>query len=85
MDTPGCCPGFAAADVRFINKSTGWICGDNRIFKTTNSGFNWVQQPNPSLSSLWQIHPVNEMVVYACGYCTILKTTNGGENWMGIR
>ncbi|MEO6694868.1 MAG: YCF48-related protein, partial [Ignavibacteria bacterium] len=76
---------FVAYDIRFIDKSTGWICGDTRIFKTTNSGFNWVQQPNPSQSTLFQIHPVNKDVVYAAGYCTILKTTNGGDNWISIR
>jgi photosystem II stability/assembly factor-like uncharacterized protein len=78
-------PGFVAFDVRFINKSTGWVCGDTRIFKTTNSGLNWINQPNPAQDLLLQMHPVNDNVAYACGYCTILKTTNGGENWIGIR
>ncbi len=41
-------PGFGAYDVRFINKFTGWTCGGARIFKTTNSGMNWIEQPNPA-------------------------------------
>lgn len=72
-------------DVRFINRNTGWVCGDNRIFKTTNAGVNWIEQSNPAQALLWQIHPVNENVVYAAGYCTILKTTDGGMNWIGLR
>jgi len=73
-------------DVRFINEKTGWICGGNLIYKTTNSGITWLRQPNPAQTgNLYQIHPVNENIVYACGICTILKTTNGGENWTAIR
>ncbi len=78
-------PAVNLFDVRFINRYTGWVCGDNRIFKTTNAGMNWVEQSNPAQSLLWQIHPVNENVVYAAGYCTILKTTNGGDNWLPLR
>jgi photosystem II stability/assembly factor-like uncharacterized protein len=73
-------------DVRFINVKTGWICGGNLIYKTTNSGITWLRQLNPAQTgNLYQIHPVNENVVYVCGICTILKTTNGGENWTAIR
>lgn len=78
-------PAVNLFDVRFINKNTGWVCGDNRIFKTTNAGENWIEQSNPAQALLWQIHPVNENVVYAAGYCTILKTTDGGKNWIGLR
>lgn len=78
-------PNLNIFDIEFINRNTGWLCGDNRIFKTTNSGTNWIEQSNPAQALLWQIHPVNENVVYAAGYCTILKTTNGGEDWEGLR
>ncbi|MBK9333636.1 MAG: T9SS type A sorting domain-containing protein [Ignavibacteria bacterium] len=78
-------PAVNLFDVRFINKNTGWVCGDNRIFKTTNAGMNWIEQSNPAQALLWQIHPVNENVVYAAGFCTILKTTNGGLNWIALR
>ncbi|MEO6696000.1 MAG: YCF48-related protein [Ignavibacteria bacterium] len=78
-------PNFIIYDVRFIDKYTGWVCGDDRIFKTTNGGTNWIEQANPAQSIIFQIFPVNENVVYSAGYCTILKTTNGGDNWLPIR
>lgn len=69
--------------VNFINKNTGWICGDGTILKTTNGGANWINQPMPATDKLMtDIYPVNDSVVYAVGYFrTILKTTNGGSNW----
>ena len=69
--------------VNFINRNTGWICGDGVILKTTNQGVNWLNQPMPATDKLMtDISPVNDSVVYAVGYFrTILKTTNGGTNW----
>ncbi|MDQ3022135.1 MAG: T9SS type A sorting domain-containing protein [Bacteroidota bacterium] len=72
-------------DIKFINKYTGWVCGENLIYKTTNSGTNWILQPNPAQSIIFEIQSVNDSVVYAAGWCTILKTTNGGEDWIGLR
>ncbi|MBN8570617.1 MAG: T9SS type A sorting domain-containing protein [Ignavibacteria bacterium] len=71
--------------VNFINRNTGWICGDaGTILKTTNGGTNWIAQnsgvPNKILSC---ISPVNDSVVYCVGFFqTILKTIDGGSNWM---
>jgi len=72
-------------DIRFINKKTGWACGNNQILKTTNGGDNWSQQSIPSTGYFTQIHPVNDSVVYVCGWYVILKTTDGGNNWTIIR
>lgn len=75
-------------DIEFINKNTGWVCGDGgTILKTTNGGINWITQftgvPN---KPLFGIHPVDSNVVYCVGWFeTILKTTNGGTNWQIIR
>lgn len=71
-------------DIEFINRNTGWACGNNFIYKTTNGGDNWVYQPNPSTYLIMQIHPVNDSVVYAAGWWNFLKTTNGGKNWSSI-
>lgn len=78
-------PNHPIRDIEFIDRYTGWACGDNYIYKTTDGGLNWIQQPNPAVSLIQQIFPLNKDTVYACGYWTILKTTNGGENWIGIR
>jgi photosystem II stability/assembly factor-like uncharacterized protein len=71
-------------DVEFINRYTGWACGDNIIYKTTNAGQNWILQPNPAQCYIEQICPVDSNIVYAAGWFTMLKTTNGGQNWIGI-
>ena len=74
----------ALYDIEFINKNTGWCCGDGGyIIKTTNGGTNWIQQTNGVPSKPYAgIHPVDSNVVYAVGFFrTFIKTTNGGENW----
>ena len=80
-------PGVGLLDIKFINKNTGWICGDGIILKTTNMGVNWIQQSYPAPDkSLYCIHPVDSNIVYCVGlFQTILKTTNGGENWFAIK
>jgi photosystem II stability/assembly factor-like uncharacterized protein len=80
-------PGVGLLDIKFINKTTGWICGDGIILKTTNMGVNWIQQSHPAPDKyLYCIHPVDSNIVYCVGWFqTILKTTNGGENWFAIR
>jgi len=75
-------------DVTFINRYTGWVCGDgSQILKTTNGGINWVMQNSGVTNKiLTGIHAVDSQFVYCVGYFqTILKTTNGGENWLIIR
>ncbi|HCN37981.1 MAG TPA: hypothetical protein DIS94_09760 [Bacteroidetes bacterium] len=72
-------------DVEFINRYTGWACGEMNILKTTNGGLNWLLQPNPATNSIQQLYPVDSNIVYAVGRSNnILKTTNGGENWVKL-
>ena len=80
-------PGVGLRDIKFINKNTGWICGDGIILKTTNMGLNWIEQTHPAPDKyLYCIHPVDSNIVYCVGWFeTILKTTNGGENWFALR
>ena len=77
--------GLAVFDVRFLNRDTGWACGDNQILKTTNGGDNWILQSVPTTGYFRQVHPVNDSVVYVCGWYVILKTTDGGNNWTIIK
>lgn len=70
-------------DIRFINRYTGWACGDNSILKTTNGGINWI--PQIAHGYLTQIHPVNDSIAYVCGEYIIMKTTNRGDNWITLR
>lgn len=71
-------------DIEFINRFTGWACGDNNIYKTTNGGTIWILQSHPGAFLIQQIFPVNENIVYAAGWWNFLKTTNGGENWFSL-
>jgi photosystem II stability/assembly factor-like uncharacterized protein len=63
------------------------------IYKTSNSGYNWIQITNGTGWFLKKIIFVDSITGFACGglnrlYMTenqygkcILKTTNGGQNW----
>ncbi|MBK7444415.1 MAG: T9SS type A sorting domain-containing protein [Ignavibacteria bacterium] len=74
-------------DVKFINETTGWACGDGIILKTTNAGTEWVAQPHLATNkALYSISPVDSLIVYCAGFFeTILKTTNGGTTWDTLR
>ncbi|MGA2669658.1 MAG: YCF48-related protein [Ignavibacteria bacterium] len=75
-------------DVSFINRNTGWACGDGGvIIKTTNAGTNWeLQNSGVTDKNLFGIHAIDSQYVYCVGWFeTILKTTNGGTNWIIIR
>ncbi len=74
----------------FININTGWVVGNNgvepnlRIFKTTNSGSNWIRQ-GLEVNQYWlllDVFFVNENTGWACGQSFIIRTTNGGINWI---
>lgn len=77
-------PNHFITDIEFINRTTGWACGNNFIYRTTDGGNNWINQPNTSTNLIMQIHPVNDSVVYAAGWWNFLKTTDGGNNWISI-
>ena len=69
----------------FCNAYTGWAVGyGGIIFKSTNSGVNWVQQFNPEPGrSLDQITAFTPDVCIVSGNTSnkLLKTTNGGTDW----
>jgi photosystem II stability/assembly factor-like uncharacterized protein len=73
-------------DIEFINKNTGWACGDDGIIKTTNGGVNWIRQSNGVPNEpLFGIDPVDSNIVYAVGFFrTFIKTTNGGSSWFSL-
>lgn len=76
------------SDVKFVNRNTGWVSGNQGIvLKTTNGGQNWIEQ-NTGITNkiLKSICVVNSNVVYIVGYFeTILKTTDSGNNWNIIK
>jgi photosystem II stability/assembly factor-like uncharacterized protein len=71
----------------FTNSATGYFLGvdwnntyKSFIFKTTNSGFNFINQlANKNYPELYSIHFINSNTGIAVGNSgTILRTTNGG-------
>jgi photosystem II stability/assembly factor-like uncharacterized protein len=75
-------------DIEFLNRYTGWVVGDGGvILKTTNSGINWINIPNPAVGKpLTTVNIIDSNNIYVVGWFeTIIKTTNGGFNWIELK
>jgi photosystem II stability/assembly factor-like uncharacterized protein len=73
-------PGFLER-LSFINEQTGWVCGSlGKIYYTTNSGLNWVQQSSGLATEyIYDIYFVSHLNGWsAASQGKILKTTTGG-------
>jgi photosystem II stability/assembly factor-like uncharacterized protein len=81
-------------DVFFINKSVGYLVGENgMIKKTSDGGQTWDSQESETTLNLTNVFFVNENIGFATGAYSqcpeedcyksgmFLKTTNGGKNW----
>ena len=69
--------------VRFVSETTGWVVGENFVYKTTDGGANWETQ-DPVLGSgceaLYAIDSLTAIYADYTGY-GIRRTTDGGTNW----
>jgi photosystem II stability/assembly factor-like uncharacterized protein len=71
------------SDVYFINENTGWVCGDDMVLKTTNSGVNWQKTTLIGANnSIWFLNTEKGFVASNNG--KLYKTINGGANWESI-
>ena len=83
----------AGNEIQFINKDTGWVSNGN-LFKTTDGGFNWVNQSMPNFppivsSGVSRFFFINRNKGWGVGGVTnyggnpgiVWATTNGGLNW----
>ena len=69
--------------VHFVNKDTGWACGDlGAVIKTIDGGSSWtVIETNTTLPIL-KVRSYNGGIVIASGYDgLILRSTDGGETF----
>ena len=67
--------------VFFIDINTGWIAANGGIYKTTNSGIDWIKIYS-KYSKFLSIHFVNPNTGWVVGAVYILKkSTDGGETW----
>jgi len=72
-------------DIRFSDPQNGWAVGDRgTIFKTTNSGINWVAQLNITTKGINSVYFINPQIGWLAGDSMFFKTTNGGNNWESV-
>ncbi len=72
--------------VFFIDKSQGFVCGDNgTILKTIDGGVHWSGQTTGVSANLTQIQFITPLIGYAASYSsdggTLIKSTDGGTTW----
>ncbi len=74
--------GYGLLDVYFLNSNIGWTVGLNgTIFKTTNSGNDWVPLDNEFNFHFEKVYFADENDGYIIGKNYFLKTTDGGVSW----
>jgi photosystem II stability/assembly factor-like uncharacterized protein len=65
----------------FVNETTGWVSGQNEIFKTTDKGNTWLKTNIVSLFK--SAFFVDENVGwFVGGNGRIIKTSDGGTSWL---
>jgi len=77
-------------NIQFLDINTGYVTGQYSIFKTTNSGNNWINITSTVGSGYYALHFLNQNTGYVGGHYgssngRILKTTNGGQNWITLQ
>ncbi len=68
----------------FLNDSTGWVCGYNKILATTDSGTTWsnISPRVPGRFSFTSLYfTATDTGWAATGTDTLLFTANGGNSW----
>jgi photosystem II stability/assembly factor-like uncharacterized protein len=74
---------YFLSSAHFENENLGWVVGNyGNILKTTDGGYNWVNQNSGTYDYLTTVEFVDNYIGWTFGIeGTILKTTNGGVNW----
>ncbi len=69
--------------IDFVNKDTGWACGDlGAIIKTTDGGKSWNVIPTNTTKPILRVRSYNGKTVIASGYNgLILRSTDSGETF----
>lgn len=66
--------------MHFIDRLTGWVGGNDKIYKTINGGLNWVPTTLPGISFIDDIDFIDENRGWAVGN-KVYGTEDGGETW----
>jgi len=72
--------------LHFVNKDTGWACGQSgAVIKTMDGGSSWTISETPVNNLLLKTHSYNGQIVLVTGYDgIILRSSDGGENFEQI-
>ena len=70
-------------DIRFVNETNGWVIGlSGAIYKSNDSGQNWLEQRSNTTSSPNTIFAFDDKKVFVGGANRrFLRTTDGGSTW----
>lgn len=77
---------FQAESIVFLNDKTGYLSGDDMVFKSTDGGATWRQLSLGALPNVWGCAFYDDQNGVAVGGgCTgtlhFYRTTNGGTSW----
>jgi len=75
--------GFQLNDMIFVNNNKGFIVSSsNKLFKTTNSGINWINETlnENNVTSIECLDTNRIFLTSVSG--KVIRTTNGGTNWL---
>ena len=71
--------------VRFVSENTGWVVGENFVYKTTDGGNNWETQDSVMGSWCEALCAIDSLtVVYADSPRGIRRTSDGGTTWYTV-
>lgn len=72
--------------IHFVNKDTGWACGDlGALIKTTDGGNSWTVSQTNTTTPILKVKSFNGQIVIASGYDgLILRSIDGGEMFTQI-
>ncbi|MCE7855648.1 MAG: T9SS C-terminal target domain-containing protein [Ignavibacteria bacterium CHB3] len=72
--------------LHFVNKDTGWACGQSgAVIKTMDGGSSWTILSTPVTNLLLKTHSYNGQIVLVTGYDgIILRSSDGGENFIQV-
>ncbi|MDP3830306.1 MAG: YCF48-related protein [Ignavibacteriaceae bacterium] len=82
-------PGVPRVDyigIHFVNKDTGWACGDlGTLIKTIDGGNSWTVSETNTTTPILKVKSFIGQIVIASGYNgLILRSTNGGETFIQL-
>jgi photosystem II stability/assembly factor-like uncharacterized protein len=72
--------------IDFVNTLKGWALSYDKLYKTTDGGFNWQPQFsfNGGIYDAWGLEFVDSLKGYIIGSEQAYTTTNGGLSWDSI-